>query len=148
MRASHILLSTEGLEGPAKEQVRLRALEILEEVNETGNFEVAASQYGQDATAQRGGDLGWFAKADFIEEFADPVFAAGQIGIINRVVETEYGYHIIKVTELPRTETHKLAVLELELIASDATRNEVFRNADYFAANSNNPKSFRENAET
>ncbi|MEX0884056.1 MAG: peptidylprolyl isomerase, partial [Cyclobacteriaceae bacterium] len=146
MRASHILLSTEGLEGPAKEQVRAQAEQILAEVNETGNFEVAASQYGQDGTAQRGGDLGWFARSDFIEEFADAVFSANSPGIINRIIETEYGYHLIKVTELPRSLTYKLAVLELELIASDVTRNDVFRNADYFAANSNNPETFEENA--
>ncbi|MEX2512010.1 MAG: SurA N-terminal domain-containing protein [Cyclobacteriaceae bacterium] len=147
MRASHILLSTEGLEGPAKEQVRARAMEILAEVNETGNFEVAASQYGQDGTAQRGGDLGWFSKGDFIEEFADAVFSANSPGIINSVIETEYGYHLIKVTEMPRSMTYKLAVLELELIASDVTRNDVFRNADYFAANTNNSETFEENAE-
>jgi peptidyl-prolyl cis-trans isomerase D len=147
MRASHILLSTEGLEGPAKEQVRTRAMEILAEVNETGNFEVAASQYGQDGTAQRGGDLGWFSKGDFIEEFADAVFSANSPGIINSVIETEYGYHLIKVTEMPQSLTQKLAVLELELIASDITRNDIFRNADYFAANIDNPEAFEENAE-
>lgn len=147
MRASHILLGTEGLDEAGKAQVRAQAQEVLDEVNRTGNFEAAAMQHGQDATAQRGGDLGWFAKDDFIEEFADVVFATRSEGVINRLVETEYGYHIIKVTALPNTLTYKLAILELELIASDITRNEVFRNADYFAANSNNPKSFRENAE-
>ncbi|MFC4871168.1 SurA N-terminal domain-containing protein [Negadavirga shengliensis] len=147
MRASHILLGTEGMDEAAKSQVRARAQEVLDEVNSTGNFEAAAMQHGQDATAQRGGDLGWFAKDDFIEEFADVVFATRSAGVINKLVETEYGYHIIKVTELPKSLTYKLAVLELELVASDITRNDVFRNADYFAANSNNAKSFRENAE-
>ncbi|WP_162416456.1 SurA N-terminal domain-containing protein [Cyclobacterium roseum] len=147
MRASHILLSTEGMEGAAKEQVRARAQEVLEEVNETGNFEVAASQYGQDATAQRGGDLGWFFRDDFVTEFADAVFDANSEGVINELVETEYGFHIIKVTEMPQTLTRKLAVLERELLASDITRNDIFRNADYFAANSSNPTTFEANAE-
>lgn len=147
MRASHILLSTEGMEGAAKEQVRARAQEVLDEVNETGNFEVAASQYGQDATAQRGGDLGWFFRDDFVTEFADAVFDANSEGVINELVETEYGFHIIKVTEMPQTLTRKLAVLERELIASDITRNDIFRNADYFAANSSNPTTFEANAE-
>lgn len=147
MRASHILLNAEGLEGEAKEQVRARAQEVLEEVNETGNFEVAAAQYGEDATSQRGGDLGWFFRDDFVTEFADAVFSARSEGVINRLVETEYGFHIIKVTEMPQTETKKLAVLELELIASDITRNDIFRNADYFAANSTNATTFEANAE-
>lgn len=147
MRASHILLSTEGLEGQAKAEVRAEAQRILDEVRASDNFFLAAQQYGQDGTAQRGGDLGWFAKEDFIEEFADAVFAVKTTGLINRLVETEYGYHIIEVTELSQTQTTKIAVLELELNASDLTRNEVFRNADMFAASSSNAKSFRENAE-
>lgn len=147
MRASHILLSTEGMSDEEKEQVRLQAMDILAEVNETGNFEVAAAQYGQDATSQRGGDLGWFYQEDFVTEFADAVFSVNTAGVINRLVETEYGYHIIKVTELQQTLTQKVAVLEMELIASDITRNDVFRNADYFAANSSNPSTFESNAE-
>lgn len=147
MRASHILLSTEGMEGEAKEQVRARAEEVLEEVNETGNFEVAATQYGQDATSQRGGDLGWFFRDDFVTEFADAVFSANEVGVLDELVETEYGFHIIKVTEMPQTLTRKVAVLERELIASDITRNEIFRNADYFAANSTNATTFEANAE-
>jgi peptidyl-prolyl cis-trans isomerase D len=148
MRASHILLSTEGMDDAAKAQVKVRAQEILDEVNETGNFEVAATQYGQDGTSQRGGDLGWFFKDDFVTEFADAVFGARSLGVINKPVETEYGYHIIKVTELAQNVTQKLAVLELELIASDVTRNDIFRNADFFAANSDNATSFEENAAT
>jgi peptidyl-prolyl cis-trans isomerase D len=148
MRASHILLSTEGMDEDAKAGVKARAQEVLDEVNETGNFEVAAAQYGQDGTAQRGGDLGWFFKDNFVTEFADAVFASKSLGVINKLVETEYGYHIIKVTELPQTTHQKVAVLELELIASDITRNDIFRNADFFAANSDDAASFEENANT
>ncbi len=147
MRASHILLSTQGLEGDQIAVVRAQANEILQEVQETGNFELAAQQYGQDGTAQRGGDLGWFAKEDFVDEFADAVFAARSEGIINRIMETEYGFHIIKVTEMPKTTAYKVAVLEMDLIASDATRNDVFRNADSFAASASNTNSFRSIAE-
>lgn len=148
MRASHILLSTEGMDDEDKAQVKVRAQEVLDEVNETGNFEVAAAQYGQDGTSQRGGDLGWFFKDNFVTEFADAVFAAKSLGVINQLVETEYGYHIIKVTELAQTKHQKVAVLELELIASDVTRNDIFRNADFFAANSDDAASFEENAST
>ncbi|MDN3668979.1 SurA N-terminal domain-containing protein [Echinicola jeungdonensis] len=147
MRASHILLSTEGMEGAEKEAVKQQAQDILNEIKETGNFAAAAQQYGQDGTARRGGDLGWFAKADFVEEFADATFAAKSTGLMDEIVETEYGYHIIKVTELPQTSSVKLATLELQLGPSEETRNEVFRNADYFAANSGNSQEFKDNAE-
>src|SRR5690554_4203984 len=147
MRASHILLSTQGMEDEAKEEVRAQTLEILKEVQASDNFAVAAQQYGQDGTAQLGGDLGWFAEEDFIEEFSTAVFSVNSTGLINRLVETEYGYHIIDVTELPQTLTYKLAIVELELLPSDVTRNEIFRNADFFASSSSNANEFRENAE-
>src|SRR5690554_103716 len=147
MRASHILLSTQGLDDTAKEAVKVQAQEILKEVQSTGNFAVAAQQYGQDGTAQQGGDLGWFAQQDFIEEFSDATFNAKSTGIIGNVIETEYGFHIINVTELPQTLTYKLASIELELLPSDVTRNEIYRNADFFASSSSNAKEFRENAE-
>src|SRR5690606_28518828 len=147
MRASHILLSTQGLDDAAKEEVRKQAQEVLEEVRAGGNFAIAAQQYGQDGTAQRGGDLGWFAEEDFIEEFSKATFAVKAIGSINHLVEREYGFHIINVTELPQTLPYKIVTIELELIPRDVSRNDIFRNADFFASNSKNAKEFRSNAE-
>ncbi|EOZ92161.1 peptidyl-prolyl cis-trans isomerase [Indibacter alkaliphilus LW1] len=147
MRASHILFGTQGLSDDAKSEVKQNAESVLKEIQEGLNFATAASQYGQDGTAQRGGDLGWFAKEDFVDEFADVSFAQRNTGLINRLVETEYGYHIISVTDLPKTETYKIATIERELIASDATRNDVYRNADFFATNAGNANEFRQNAE-
>ena len=146
MRASHILFSTEGMDDAGKESVKAQAEQVLADLKNGGNFAVAARQYGQDGTSQTGGDLGYFAKADFVEPFANAVFAAKSTGLLNDLVETDYGFHIIEVTGMPLTQYTKLAVLELELIASDATRNEAFRNADAFAAESGNRNEFKENA--
>ncbi|AMQ55196.1 SurA N-terminal domain-containing protein [Algoriphagus sanaruensis] len=146
MRASHILFSTEGMDDAGKANVKAEAERVLADIKANDNFELSASQYGQDGTAQNGGDLGWFAKEDFVEPFANAAFAARSTGLLPSLVETEYGYHIIKVTELPKSTYTKLAVLELELVASDATRNEAFRNADSFAAESGNRNEFTENA--
>ncbi|AWW30514.1 peptidylprolyl isomerase [Echinicola strongylocentroti] len=147
MRASHILFSTQGMDDAAKAGAKAQAEQVLAELEEGGNFFAAAQQYGQDGTAQRGGDLGWFAKEDFVEPFAEAVFDRDETGLLGDLVETEYGYHIINVTELPKTETVKLAILERELIPSDATRNEVFRNADMFASGTGNAEEFKSNAE-
>jgi len=146
MRASHILFSTEGMDDAGKAAVKAQAETVLTEVKANGNFAVAARQYGQDGTAQNGGDLGWFAKEDFVDQFSDAAYGAKSTGLLSGLVETEYGYHIIDVTELPQSTYTKLAVLELELVASDATRNEAFRNADAFAAESGNRNEFTENA--
>ena len=148
IRASHILFSTENMSDQAKADVKAQAETVLAEVKSSGNFEVAARQYGQDGTAQNGGDLGWFAKDDFVDEFATAAYAARSTGILPNLVETEYGYHIIEVTEMPKSTYTKVATIEKELVASDATRNEAFRNADSFAGNSGNRNQFTENAES
>jgi peptidyl-prolyl cis-trans isomerase D len=146
MRASHILFGTEGMDEAGKAAVKTQAETVLAEIKTTGNLADAARQYGQDGTAQNGGDLGWFAKADFVEPFANATYAAKSKGLLPNLVETEYGFHIIEVTELPTSMYTKLAVLELELVASDLTRNEAFRNADAFVAESGNRDEFTENA--
>ncbi|MBN7809898.1 SurA N-terminal domain-containing protein [Algoriphagus sp. H41] len=146
MRASHILFSTEGMDETGKASVKAQAETVLADIKANGNFAMAARQYGQDGTAQNGGDLGWFAKEDFVEPFANATYAAKSTGLLPGLVETDYGYHIIEVTELPKSTYTKLATLELELVASDATRNEAFRNADSFAAESGNRNEFTENA--
>ena len=148
LRASHILFGTEGMDEAAKEAVKAQAETVLAEVKANDNFVVAASQYGQDGTAQNGGDLGYFAKADFVAEFAEAAYAAKAPGLLSDLVETEYGFHIVKVTEMPTSNYTKVATLEIELLASDATRNEAFRNADSFAANAGNRNEFTENATT
>lgn len=148
IRASHILFSTENMSDQAKADVKAQAETVLAEVKSSGNLAVAARQYGQDGSAQNGGDLGWFAKEDFVEPFANAAYAAKSTGLLPNLVETEYGYHIIEVTEMPKSTYTKVATLEMELVASDATRNEAFRNADSFAANSGNRSQFTENAET
>jgi peptidyl-prolyl cis-trans isomerase D len=146
MRASHILFGTEGMDETAKAAVKAQAETVLADVKTTGNFADAARQYGQDGTAQNGGDLGWFAKADFVEPFANAAYAANSKGLLPNLVETEYGFHIIEVTELPSAAYTKLAVLELELVASDLTRNEAFRNADAFVSEAGNRNEFTEKA--
>ncbi|MFN3996774.1 SurA N-terminal domain-containing protein [Algoriphagus sp.] len=146
MRASHILFSTDGRDEAGKAAVKAQAEVVLADIKANGNFAVAASQYGQDGTAQNGGDLGWFAKDDFVEPFATATYAAKSAGLLPNLVETEYGYHIIEVTELPNSKYTKLATLEVELVASDGTRNEAFRNADSFAAESGNRNEFTKNA--
>jgi peptidyl-prolyl cis-trans isomerase D len=146
MRASHILFGTEGMDDAAKAAVKIQAETVLADVKTTGKFAEAAKQYGQDGTAQNGGDLGWFAKADFVEAFANATYAANAKGLLPNLVETEYGFHIIEVTELPSTAHTKLAVLELELVASDLTRNEAFRNADAFVSEAGNRNEFTEKA--
>ena len=61
------------------------------------DFEVLARQYSDDsASAASGGDLGYISKGQMIEEFEEALFSM-DVGEVSEIVETQYGFHIIKV---------------------------------------------------
>jgi len=86
IRASHILVETEE-----------EALELLEEIKAGGDFEKLAAEHNSDGTKDTGGDLGFFGKGRMVEDFEKAAFATA-IGQLSDVVQTDFGYHIIKVT--------------------------------------------------
>ena len=86
VKASHILLKT------AKE-----ANDVLAQVKAGGKFEDLAKKYSIDPAGAKGGDLGWFSKGSMIPEFEKAAFALKE-GEISGVVETKFGFHIIKLT--------------------------------------------------
>lgn len=85
--ASHILVDTEE-----------KANEILEDINGGLSFEDAAAQYSSCPSKQAGGALGQFGRGQMVQEFEDAVFAM-QVGEISAPVKTQFGYHIIKLTD-------------------------------------------------
>lgn len=105
--ASHILIRTQDDEGKElsdekKKEAKLKAEEALEKVKNGEDFKDVAKEYSQDGSASSGGDLGTFGRgqivAEFGAEFEEAAFGMKD-GEISDIVETEYGYHIIKVTE-------------------------------------------------
>ncbi|ELR72173.1 Foldase protein PrsA precursor [Fulvivirga imtechensis AK7] len=139
-KASHILIKGED------EEARKEARRILNEIKQGASFAAMARQHGTDGTASRGGDLGWFESGRMVAEFENAVFNAKEPGLLNDVVKTDFGYHIIKVDE-PKTNTaYKIATIKRSIISSDETRNDAFRKADLFASNSSSIESFEDNA--
>ena len=61
-------------------------------------FEEAAAQYSSCPSKQAGGDLGQFGRGQMVPEFEEAVFAM-EIGEISEPVKTQFGYHLIKLTE-------------------------------------------------
>ena len=98
-RSSHILLVAEDGEDDAALQAR--AQELLDQLNAGEiSFEDAAAQYSTDSgSAANGGDVGWDALNTFVTEYQDAVDGLEVGQIVAAPVQSEYGYHIIKVTE-------------------------------------------------
>lgn len=82
------------------DSARARALrtaqEVLRELNAGGDFEVLARRYSMDGTRERGGDLGWFRQGQMVRTFDQVVFGM-RPGQTSGIVETEFGFHIIRL---------------------------------------------------
>lgn len=98
VRASHILIKTEGLDDASKKTARATIDDVLKQAKAGGDFGELAKKHSSDGSAQQGGDLGFFTKGRMVPEFSNAAFKL-QPGQISDVVETQFGYHIIKVTE-------------------------------------------------
>lgn len=86
VEASHILVEDENT-----------ANEVLEKLKAGEDFAALAKEYSIDGTAASGGELGYFTKDKMVEPFSEAAFSM-EVGEISDPVETEYGFHIIKVT--------------------------------------------------
>src|SRR5581483_1226141 len=96
IRASHILLKTEGKD---PEAVKARAEEILKQARSGADFAELAKKYSEDeATAKNGGDLDYFGRGRMVPEFEQVAFAL-EPGQISDPVRTSFGYHLIKVVD-------------------------------------------------
>jgi parvulin-like peptidyl-prolyl isomerase len=91
VRASHILFDKDD---------KATAEQVLAEVNADGDFAALATEHSKDpGSAAQGGDLGWSDPArPFVAEFQAALDAL-EVGEVSALVETEYGWHIIRVEE-------------------------------------------------
>jgi parvulin-like peptidyl-prolyl isomerase len=113
MQASHILLLDS-----EHTQERLAEIEaILERINNGEDFAVLAMEYSEDeGSAANGGDLGSFSQGEMVAPFEEAAMAL-EIGEVSGIVETDYGYHIIKLTG--RTEA-SISTLEENVSSIDS----------------------------
>ena len=78
-----------------KEETRVKAAEILEKVNADGDFDALMAEYGEDPGMQNTPTGYYMTEGQMVPEFEEAAYALG-IGEVSDLVETTYGYHIIK----------------------------------------------------
>lgn len=86
VRASHILVET-------KEE----ALELKQRIQNGESFEKLAREYSKCMSREKGGNLGFFKRGQMVKPFEDAAFSL-PIGVVSDPVQTDYGWHLIKVT--------------------------------------------------
>lgn len=107
-RASHILIvfnvgptATDADKAKADADAKVKIDKIAAELKSgSKTFDAAAKEYSEDpSTKDRGGDLSWFSKGQMVADFEKTVFGL-ELNQVSDPVKTEYGYHIIKLTQI------------------------------------------------
>jgi peptidyl-prolyl cis-trans isomerase D len=100
VRPRHILLKTEGKPKDEAPKIKAKARELLKQIRGGADFAEIARKHSEDpGTAAKGGDLDWLVRG----QMPDPNFEKATFSLkpkeISDVVETQYGFHIVQVTE-------------------------------------------------
>jgi len=145
-RASHILIRAENQSDSAKAAARVKAEGLLAQIRAGANFEaLAATSSADPGSAQRGGDLGYFQNnGAMVKPFEEAVFSATAPGLIAKLVESQFGFHIIKVTAPKSNVLYRIAAIGKTIAPSQSTRDEAYRKADEFANSVKTKEQFNE----
>lgn len=82
------------------DDVKARLRDYADRVNKgESEFSTLAIMYSEDGSNMQGGELGFHGRADFVPEFSNVAFNLSDPKKVSRIVETEYGYHIIQLIE-------------------------------------------------
>jgi len=100
VKASHVLIDTRNLKTDAEKEEAKKKIDIVKmQIDKGADFAEMATKYSNCPSAEKGGDIGFFQrKGSIVEEFAQVAFAM-KVGEISEPIKTQFGYHIIKVTE-------------------------------------------------
>lgn len=116
IRARHILV-TQAAGG------REKAEELRDKIQEGGDFQSLAKDHSECPSGQNGGDLGYFSRGQMVDAFEDAAFDL-EVGAVSDVVETRFGYHIIKLEDHQTAKTQSLESVK-DRIKQEIRRQEV-----------------------
>jgi peptidyl-prolyl cis-trans isomerase D len=118
VHARHILFKVASDASPeAKEAARKHAEEILGRVKAGEDFAALAKQYSEDSSAEQGGDLGFFPRGQMVKSFEDVAFSLAP-GATSEIVESPFGFHIIKVEAKEEAHTQSLDEARGQIVAT------------------------------
>lgn len=113
VRASHILID---FKGRSKEEALKRAREVYAKATVGGDFATLAAEYSDDNGSKASqGDLGYFTADKMVKPFADAAFALKK-GEIGAPVETQFGFHVIKVIDVKPGGKRDYAAVKTEIL--------------------------------
>ena len=135
-KVSHILFKTIGKTDAEVEEIHKKAQEVLGKLRKGGKFEDLAKQYSEDTTKEKGGDLSWILKGQTVPDFEREAFSLPK-GKISELVKTQYGFHIILVTDREVARTRPLDEVRGEIqpaVAGEKADRQARQVADQLAA--------------
>ena len=103
--AAHILVASEQA-----------AKDIIAKLDAGGDFAALATEFSSDASSQGGGDLGWFGLGAMVKEFEDAVVATA-VGTYSAPIQSQFGWHVVKVLEVREKPLPTIDEVRAELIA-------------------------------
>lgn len=110
------------------EDVKARLRDFAEQVNNgESDFSTLAILYSEDGSSLQGGELGFHGRADFVPEFSNVAFNLNDTKKVSRIVETEYGYHIIQLIEKRGDQINCRHILLRPKVSSEDLRTAVNR---------------------
>ena len=124
-RSSHILLKVDNKsDAAAMAEAKSKAEAVLAQVNAgTLDFADASRQYSEDAgSAANGGDVGWDVMNSFVAEYTDALDGL-ELGQVSGPVESEFGVHIIKVTDVYKAPEDPTTITSLDQIPAEFQEN-------------------------
>ncbi len=99
VKASHILIkSAPDADAAAKETAKNKIKDIQQKLKAGESFVELAKQFSECPSSKQGGDLGFFEREKMVKPFADAAFAL-PVGDTSDIVETDFGFHLIQVTD-------------------------------------------------
>lgn len=99
VKASHILIKVDASASEAdKAKARIEIVKVQKKLQDGEDFATLAKEFSQGPSSDKGGDLGYFRRGQMVKPFEDAAFALAP-NEVSGVVETQFGYHLIKVVD-------------------------------------------------